>query len=405
MSFFDTIVLDIILTLFPIICVLIIKANLINKSKISTKVLIDIANFTSLFLLIKYCDKNNAYMILLVNMPFVISILHNRKIASIIILIALIIFNAYLGINLSFIIGEYIVYLITFIILNKKKVSINSVLLSFISIKGFFLTIYEYYILSNSNFLTIIKVFVSLTIFYLIGLLIINIINMVNNTMNLNQSLKQLEKEKELKNGLFKITHETKNPIAVCKGYLQMMEYSDLNKVKKYNTIIESELNRALDIMDNFSEYTKIKINPDIMDLDYLLTETIKSMSSIFKHKNIDVNYENIDEVFINGDYERLKQVFINILKNSSEAISNKGFIGITLKTNKKYAIVEIKDNGCGMSEEELKKMSQLFYSSKEKGCGIGVALSKEIISLHRGSLRYKSVVGEYTKAIIKLPL
>ncbi len=405
MSFFDILILDTILVLFPIICILIIKANIMNNNKVNNELLIDIANLTSLFLLVKYCNTNNAYMVLLVNMPFIISILHNRKTASTIIVIALIVFNIYVGLNPIFLIGEYLIYLIIFVLLYKKGISASTILITFVSIKGIFLTIYEYYILKHTKFLTLIEIFICLVIFYLIGIIVINIIDMIDKTVTLNQSLKELEKEKELKNSLFKITHEIKNPIAVCKGYLQMMDYSDVEKVKKYNLIIQSELNRTLDIMDNFSEYTKIKINTDIMDLDYLITDTIKSMSSLFKNNNIEIIYKETDEIYINGDYFRLKQVLINILKNSIEAIKSKGKIDINLTTSKKYAIICIKDNGCGMSEEELEKMSELFYSSKEKGCGIGVALSKEIISLHKGKIKYDSVIGKYTKATIKIPL
>ena len=405
MSFFDILILDIILILFPVICILIIKANSMNNNKVNNEILIDIANLTSLFLLIKYCDINNAYMVLLVNMPFIISILHNRKYASIIIAIALIAFNISAGSNPIFSIGEYLIYLIIFVLLYKKGISVSIILVTFVSIKGVFLTIYEYYILHHTKVLTLIEIFICLVSFYLIGILVINIIDMIDKTVTLNQSLKELEKEKALKNSLFKITHEIKNPIAVCKGYLQMMDYSDIEKVKKYNSIIKSELNRTLDIMDNFSEYTKIKINLDIMDLDYLITDTIDSMSSIFKSRNITVNYQEHDEIFINGDYFRLKQVLINILKNSAEAIESKGIINIKLRNTKKYVSISIKDNGPGMSEEELKRISELFYSSKEKGCGIGVTLSKEIISLHKGMIKYNSVIGKYTEAIIKLPL
>jgi two-component system sporulation sensor kinase B len=111
------------------------------------------------------------------------------------------------------------------------------------------------------------------------------------------------------------------------------------------------------------------------------------------------------DEVFINGDYSRLKQVLINILKNSVEAISKYGKIDISLKLLKKYVLLSIKDNGCGMSNEELGKIDELFYSSKKKGCGIGVSLSKEIISLHNGSIKYKSDLGKGTEVVIKLPI
>ena len=220
----------------------------------------------------------------------------------------------------------------------------------------------------------------------------------------MNQTLKELEKEKNLKNSLFKITHEVKNPIAVCKGYLSMMDYNNIEKVKKYNEIILSEIDRTLDIMDNFSEYTKINVDLDLMDLDELISDTITGLKPIFKESNIEINYNYDDEIFINGDYKRLKQVLINTLKNSVEAIKGEGLITLKIRKTKKFVYLYIRDNGSGMTKEELDKIGELFYSSKQKGCGVGVTLSKEIVKLHGGELTYKSVFGEYTEAIIKLP-
>lgn len=267
------------------------------------------------------------------------------------------------------------------------------------------MTIEQYYILENQALTTIIKVAIALIVFYLISTIVINIISKIEETISLNQTLKELEKEKNLKNSLFKITHEVKNPIAVCKGYLSMIDYTNKEKAKKYNEIILSEIDRTLDIMDNFSEYTKINIKKDIMDLDSLITDTINSLNPIFKEKSIKVTYKYDDELYIEGDYKRLKQVLINILKNSTEAITTNGQITITLKKLKNNINLVIKDNGVGISKEDLDKIGDLFYTSKEKGCGIGVALSKEIINQHNGTITYTSKLENYTKVTIKLPL
>lgn len=405
MSFFDILILGVILILFPMICVLIAKAYIKSTCNIDRDFLIDAANFSSFFLILKYCDLSSPYSILLVNMPFIISVIHNRKNAGIILALILIVFNYFMRFNLIFVIGEYCIYIILFLLLYKKGVSGHTILLTFVFIKGIFLTIYDYYIMQHNSIFSLLQVFVCLVVFYLIGVIIISMINIIEKTVGINQTMKELEKEKNLKNSLFKITHEVKNPIAVCKGYLSMMDYDDTNKVKRYNEIILEELNRTLDIMDNFSEYTKINVNLDIMDLDYLISDIVNSLKMLFDSKNIDVNYMSNDEIFINGDYSRLKQVLINVLKNSVEAMSKGGKIDISLKSMKKQVLLSIKDNGCGMSKEELDKIDELFYSSKEKGCGIGVSLSKEIISLHKGSIKYKSILGVGTEVIIKLPL
>lgn len=406
MSFFDNLILDVILILFPMILILILRAHNTNVGKISKDYLIDIANFSATFLLIKYSTFNTTYDVLLVNIPFIISILYMRKVASSLLAIVMIVFYFFHGYNLDVLLIEYMVYLLIFIIMNKKKKSYNYILLTFLFIKGVSLTIENFYLIGNDNAVTLCKIFLSLIAFYLIGVLVISIINIFEKTISLNQTLKELEREKNLKNSLFKITHEVKNPIAVCKGYLAMMDYDDIDKVKRYNSIIQDEIDRTLDIMDNFSEYTKIKINTDIMDVDSLIQDTISSMKMYLENCDVKINYnfDDKDEILINGDYNRLKQVIINMLKNSCEAIEGDGKINITLKKSKRYVIIKLKDNGKGMTEEELEKIGQLFYSSKDKGCGIGVSLSSEIIRLHQGELKYKSVLGEYTEAIIKLP-
>ena len=405
MSFFDTIILDVILIIFPVLAVTILKAYYKNIGKLKKDTLIDIASITSLFLLIKYYNKEMPYDVLLVNMPIIISILYNRKHTTIVISLILIIFNCSMGESTIITVLEYLFYILIFVVLTIKIKKQETIILTFTCIKGIVMTIEEYYISNNQNIETIIKIIISLTVFYLIGILVINIISKIEETISLNQTLKELEKEKNLKNSLFKITHEVKNPIAVCKGYLSMIDYDNKEKSQKYNEIILSEIDRALDIMDNFSQYTKISIKKDIMDIDYLINDTIDSLMPIFKTKNIKIEYKSVDEIYINGDYKRLKQVLINILKNSSEAIKTKGLIKISIKQNKKTVTIEIKDNGCGISKENLEKIGDLFYSSKQKGCGIGVALSKEIISQHNGELIYKSEENKYTKVIIKLPL
>lgn len=406
MSFFDNLILDIVLILFPISLILILKAHNSNIGKLNRDYLIDIANFSMMYLLIKYSNFNTTYDVLLINIPFIISILYRRPLASFLLAIAIIVFYFYHGYNLDVLLIEYLLYVLIFIIMSKKRKSYQLILSTFLFIKGVSLTIENFYLLENDNLLTLCKIFLSLMAFYLVALLIINIINILEKTISLNQTLKELEKEKNLKNSLFKITHEVKNPIAVCKGYLNMMDYDNIEKVKKYNEIIASEINRTLDIMDNFSEYTKIKINTDIMDVDSLITDTISNMKMYLESRNIKLNYNSsFDEILINGDYNRLKQVLINILKNSCEAIKENGQITINLTKGKKYVTIKIKDNGKGMTKEELLKMGQLFYSSKDKGCGIGVSLSMEIIKLHNGKLEYKSKLADYTEAIIRLPL
>ena len=155
-------------------------------------------------------------------------------------------------------------------------------------------------------------------------------------------------------------------------------------------------------------EFSKIKLNLEIMDIEMLISEVLNTLDNLLNEKNIKLNYNIIDdEIFINGDYNRLKQVFINILKNSIEALDgiNNAKIDVKYYIENKNIIIEIIDNGIGISEEIKEKIFEAFYTTKGSGTGLGVPLSKEIIEGHNGRLEYFSKEKEGTKVEITLPI
>lgn len=401
MSFFDSLILNSILIVLPICFYLIV---MLKRKNNSFAILIPLACFTALYLVFRYSlIIDNLKNMFFINVPFIILIVYKKKYSTLLASLFIIIFYYYLfNISLYFLIIEYMLYFIIFYFLKIKNKSFEFILNIFIFIKGIVLTIL--FMKNNNTALYLFfNQFCNLIIFYLVTIIIVYAIEKGEDIIKYNNVIQELEKEKLLKSSLFKITHEVKNPLAVSKGYLSMIDFNDINKSKKYIDIITSEINRTLDIMDNFSMYTKIKINKDIMDVSYLIEDVISCVKFILNDKDININYKEVDEIFINADYNRLKQVLINIIKNSSEAM-DKGVIDIILKPSKKYIKIFIIDNGKGINEEDLKRLGELFYSSKEKGCGIGVALSMEIVKLHNGIMKYDSAVGKGTTVMIKLP-
>ena len=105
------------------------------------------------------------------------------------------------------------------------------------------------------------------------------------------------------------------------------------------------------------------------------------------------------------GDYERLKQVFVNIIKNSIESIESNGIIDIDILLREQDVIITISDNGVGMTSYELDNIKEMFYTTKKNGTGLGVALSNEIIVSHNGKMEYVSEKNKGTKCTITLPL
>ena len=216
--------------------------------------------------------------------------------------------------------------------------------------------------------------------------------------------LKNKMEEKEEDNNLFNLAHEVKNPLAVCKGYLDMIDGNNQEHITKYLPIIKSEMNRALVIMDDFLNLKRIKLDKDLMDFSLLIEDTNATINLLFKDKNLNLTIPSIEEeLIIDGDYDKLKQVLINLIKNSYEASAKN--VNITYKVRNNYLVVKIIDDGKGISKEDLKRIGEAFYTTKALGTGLGVNFSKEIIELHNGTLSYESIIDKGTTATIVLPI
>lgn len=413
MVFIDEIFLEVMCLLFPISIYIIVMAYFRNQKCNRQDVLLEITLYSSIYLLIKYgCETNLIYPLILLNIPLLVAYLKEKsRIALTISLILIIYFAKHTHIDIIYLIIEYAIYFITYRYLYSKKATSISVLTTFVVIKSFIMSLEMFLIFSpESNYvINFMLIFSIMTIFTFIGYLILYFINKGEEIIDLNDVVSKLEKEKKLRESLFKITHEIKNPIAVCKGYLDMIDYKDTDKVEKYIPIIKDEISRTLILMDDFLDYTKIQVEKDITDLYLLLEDTYKIVKPLFKKNQIKLtlNIDDDDDVYMNLDYNRLKQVLVNLLKNSIEAKDNhkkNNYVSIDTIRKNDEIIIRIKDNGIGMNTKSLEKVDEMFYTTKEKGTGLGVALSKEIISQHGGDIKYSSVKGKYTIVDIILP-
>lgn len=397
MNIVDTLIVNIIYIIFPLLCYLFYVSYNETFSKKDNSIFLEIALFTSTYL----CIKFGSIYIMLFNIPLLISYRKNRKILSLvlsnIIIYYMIIVNK---MNVIYILIEYSFYYILSFFIDKSKFIKNNFIHIFISINIIFKLIHSIY-LGRINWISIIS-------FPIITYIILYLIKKAESIAYIHTSSKEIEKEKQIRQSLFKITHEIKNPIAVCKGYLDMFDNNNPKHINKFIPIIRGEIDRTLTIMNDFMEFSKIKLDLDIMDIEMLLEEVLDSLNNLLKSKSIKLNYKiKDDEIFINGDYNRLKQVFINLFKNSVEALENisEAQINMDYKVTEKNIIITISDNGIGMDKETLSKVYEAFYTTKKCGTGLGVSLSKEIIEGHKGKIEYTSKLNYGTNVKITLPI
>lgn len=344
----------------------------------------DFAFISSFYLVLKLPIKISCLLVLI---PFVLSLTKKRYFSSSAILIMSIItfYNIYSGM----IILEYILYLLLFYFFKNKSIyiiMINKIILYVL----FFMNK-----VSGINLLLFIILYIIICVFY----------KKASGVLNYKEEVRKILEEKDVRVSLFKITHEIKNPITVCKGYLDMIDLNDKDKSMKYIDIINDEINHVLVLLEDFLSINKIKIEKDIMDINLLLEEVTDNFIPLLKNKKIKKNFNiSKDELYIEADYNRISQVIINVLKNSIESIGENGCINLWVEEHERFLKIYIEDNGSGMSKEQLEQIKKPFFTTKEKGTGLGVFLSNQIIEAHNGSITYISKENIGTKTIIKLP-
>lgn len=214
-----------------------------------------------------------------------------------------------------------------------------------------------------------------------------------------------IKEENIVHDTLFKIAHEVKNPLAIALGYLQMLN-NDTNMVKvlKYLPKIDDEVRRSVMILDDFLNCTKISVNKEMIDLYYLIEEVSDSLEEHFLDNNLKIDCLIPDtELYINGDYDKLRQVFVNVLKNSYEANAN--VIKIFTEIENDYVSIYIVDNGDGINDDVIDRIGEMFFTTKINGTGVGVNFSREIVRLHDGCFKIDNNKRGGVVVTIKLPI
>ena len=408
MKIMNDVILNVVLILFPMLVYFIYNCYREIKCEKYNSILLNVSLFSSLYLCLKYGNiETNNQILLFCNIPILVAYLKKQPTVAIALsLITLLYANYIFNQDIIIMTLKFISYYLIYIIGKKRNIKDNTFIILIAILQGFFIAIEYSFIYKNTNIMTLIELLIATIIFYTLPIILLYLFKLADNITSLYLAVSEIEKDKQLKNSLFKITHEVKNPIAVCKGYLDMLDINNKEKVSKYIPIIKQEIDRSLNIMSDFMEFSKIKIDREILDVNVLLEEIIGELDLIMGNKNIKMTSRiTQDEIYINGDYNRLKQVFINIIKNSMESITDKGNIDITTHILKDKYYIEITDNGCGMDEYTLSKVKELFFTTKPKGSGLGVSLSNEIIKAHSGTIDYESKLGKGTKVVVKLPI
>lgn len=202
------------------------------------------------------------------------------------------------------------------------------------------------------------------------------------------------------------IAHEIRNPLTVVKGFLQLIKQRESGPSASYIPLILSELARAETILNEYLSYAKPHLVTSekvqaaaVIENIVMLLEPLSIIQGVRLESRLSVNPS------VSGDRNQLQQALMNVTKNAIEATPAGGKVLIHLTNDSEWVYVKISDTGRGMSKEHLDRLGTLFYSTKDKGTGLGMTVSWQIIRNMNGTIHYESKLNVGTEALIKLPI
>jgi len=210
------------------------------------------------------------------------------------------------------------------------------------------------------------------------------------------------------------VAHEVRSPISAIQGFTELLEdeIEDGDPKLEYISDIKGEIIVLNSKVTDFIHFARpLTIEPNPLDITEVLETVISSMDKEVLDNGISVRYRFDDDLpIIMGDFEQLRGLFVNLIRNAIQAMGNGGEIIIWANItngklqNQRFMEIVIEDKGCGMSPSDLEKAFDPFFTKKSNGTGLGLSICKKIATAHNGNIELESVLGKGTKVRVFLP-
>ena len=237
------------------------------------------------------------------------------------------------------------------------------------------------------------------------------VIKDLTETKRLEEDAKRNEKLSAMGELASGVAHEIRNPINAIGMIAQRLnkEFSTTSNQNEYSDItklLKNEVNRINKIITQFLSYAKpIELNPKPVELKSFFEEIYHLFEDQAKQKGTKFILQNSDPIIINIDPDLIKQSLMNLIQNALDAVKKDGEVNINYYKVKSDLIIQVSDNGTGISSEQQKKIFDLYYTTKKDGNGLGLSISQKIISQHNGSISVASKANSGTTFKIILPI
>jgi two-component system, sporulation sensor kinase B len=223
----------------------------------------------------------------------------------------------------------------------------------------------------------------------------------------MQKELQEIEKMIVVSQIAASVSHEIRNPLTTVKGLLQVFRERDLSTEKRQNLtdVALHELNTAINIISDYLTFAKPRIEKvTFLNLSVELQQIVSVLTLYANMQQVTLMSVVDTEQQILGDSQQFRQILINLVKNCIEA-SPKGRVDIAVLKIREHVVIRIKDNGIGMTSEQIQRLGIPYYSTKEKGTGLGMMVAFSIIKAMNGTIEVESEINVGSLFVISFPL
>lgn len=203
------------------------------------------------------------------------------------------------------------------------------------------------------------------------------------------------------------VAHEIRNPLTSMKGYAEFLQLDENDSERQeFLDIILDEIERVNDIVEDFMVLAKPQIvNLETKNIVPVVQNVLSLLEFEARKRNVHLHFDSKEEhILVSCDENRLKQVFLNFLKNGMDAMPNGGNLHVGVELREGEVQISIVDTGVGIPEDKLKRLGEPFYTTKKTGNGLGLMVSFKIIESHNGRILVESELNKGTSFSIVLP-
>lgn len=220
-----------------------------------------------------------------------------------------------------------------------------------------------------------------------------------------NRELQRSEKMEIISELAASVAHEVRNPLQVTRGFLQLLQEKSREREKEYLRLALEELDRASSIITDFLTFAKPEAEQiSLMDISDEFRHIEGILIPLANFQGGGITSDIPDHLYVQGNSSKFKQAFINIIKNSIEALHGEGLIQIWAYLENSNIVIHIQDNGEGMDSHELARLGEPYFSNKTKGTGLGLMVTFRIIEVMQGKIHFQSKKGVGTEITVRFP-